>query len=88
VNAGKLYKADGEEFIVDVNYQLHKRTGANWSGELVPKEYKRLSESEAYVIELADGHRCRCSLRRRTNRAVSGVPPLYHYHFSGWVLLK
>ncbi len=82
--AGKLYKrGSGEEFVADVNYKFHDRSELGWWGELVLSEYKRVSDGVGYVIELEDGRKGSCSLRKRVNRAVSGVPPLYHYHFRG-----
>jgi len=82
--AGKLYKLGSDEkFVAGVNYQLHDESKVGWWGELVLTEYKRVSDGTGYVIELEDGRRGSCSLRKRVNRAVSGVPPLYHYHFRG-----
>ena len=80
---GKLYKLGSEEFIAGIDYQLYNKSETNWSGELVLTEYKRLNDNDRYVIELEDGRRGRCFLRKRVNRAVSGTPPLYHYHFKG-----
>ena len=48
----------------------------------------RLSDGDGYVIELLDGRRGWCSLKKRVNRAVHGIPPLYHYHFRGHGMLK
>jgi hypothetical protein len=79
---GKLYTS-GNEYIVDVSLRFHDSSEASWWGELVPMEYKPISNGDAYVIELKDGRRGRCSLRKLVNRAVVGVPPLYHYGFRG-----
>ncbi len=84
MTAGKLYKlGSGEEFIANVNYQFHDESETRWWGELMLTEYKRVGDGAGYIIELEDGRRGSCSLRKRVNRAVSGVPPLYHYHFKG-----
>ena len=80
---GKLYRLDNNEVIVEVEYQFHDDSPSNWWGELVPKEYRRFTDGEGYFIELEDGRRGRCSLRKRVNRAVSGTPPLYYYYFRG-----
>ena len=80
---GKLYRMDSGEIIVEVEYQFYDETPSHWWGELVPKEYRRFTDGEGYVIEVADGRRGRCSLRKRVNRAVSGTPPLYYYYFRG-----
>jgi uncharacterized protein YwgA len=83
VDIGKLYRLGGDEFIVKVDYQFHDESPVSWWGELVPKEYRRLSDGDGYIIELEDGRKGRCSLRKRVNRAVIGTPPLYHYQFKG-----
>ncbi len=84
MTAGRLYKlGSGEEFIANVNYRFHDESETGWWGELMLTEYKRVGDGAGYVIELEDGRRGSCSLRKRVNRAVSGVPPLYHYHFKG-----
>ena len=83
MSAGKLYRARDEKFIVDVDYQFHEKSEASWWGELVPKEYRLISDGDGYMIELQDGRRGSCSLIKRVNRAVSEVPPLYWYYFRG-----
>ena len=82
MSTGKLYKPENK-FIAEVEFKLFIETDDNWTGEFVLMEYKRLQDGDGYIIELEDGRRGRCSLRRRTNRAVSSVPPLFHYHFKG-----
>jgi len=88
VSAGKLYKSRGGEFIANVDYQFHDDSKTNWWGELVLTEYRAISDGNNYAIELQDGRRGRCSLRKRVNRAVTGLPPRYHFHFRGHGLLK
>ena len=82
MDIGKLYSGAGE-FIVAVKYQLYAEALTSWWGELVPTEYRRMNDGDGYLIELEDGRRGRCSLRKRINRAVSGTPPLYHFQFMG-----
>ena len=84
---GKLYKAS-DEFIVNVNYQFHDDSESGWWGELVPTEYRRFGDGDDYVIELEDGRKGRCSLKKRVNLATSSVPPIYHYYFRGLGILK
>jgi len=81
LNRGKLYSSRDNKFIVDVNYKLYDESESSWRGELVPMEYKPISDGEGYVIEFQNGTRGRCSLKKKVNRAVSGVPPLYYYYF-------
>ena len=71
---GKLYSFGGKEAIVRVDYRFYDESPASWWGELVPKEYRRLSDGDGYLIELEDGRRGRCSLRKRVNRAVAAPP--------------
>ena len=85
---GKLYKSGNGEFVANVDYYFYDKSEMGWWGELVLTEYKRPDESASYVIELEDGRRGKCSLRKRVNRAVSGVPPLYRYQFRGRGRLK
>jgi len=82
VNKGKLCNSSGK-FIVNVDYQFHDKSEVGWWGELLLTEYKRLNDDDRYVIELQDGRKGQCSLRKRVNRATSGVPPLYRYQFRG-----
>jgi len=81
---GKLYKlGSGEEFIANVSYHLLDESRSTWWGELVLTEYQRINDGAGYLIELEDGRKGSCTLRKRVNRAVSGIPPLYRYHFKG-----
>ena len=84
---GKLYEFGGE-FIVDVNYRFIDHSESNWWGELFSVDQKQIKDGEGYEIELSDGRRGRCSLRRRINRAVSGVLTVYYYYFRGHGALK
>ena len=85
---GKLYSANGEQFVADIDYQLQNESKTSWWGELTLTQYSRLSEGGGYVIELEDERKGRCYLKKRVNRAVTGVPPRYIYHFSGTGPLK
>ena len=80
---GKLYTSSDEQFVANVNYQLQIASATNWWGELSLIEYGRITGGEAYIIELEDNRRGRCYLKKRVNRAVSGIPPRYIYHFTG-----
>lgn len=88
MNAGKLYKSINNQFVSDVNYQMHDETETSWWGELTFIASTRISDGDGYVIELDDGRQGRCRLKKRVNRAVSGVPPRYVYHFSGTSALE
>ena len=83
MDIGKLYHLEDGKLIVKVDYRFYDESPLNWWGELVPREYRRLEDGDGYVLELDDGRKGRCTLRKRVNRAVSGTPPLYHYQFKG-----
>ena len=79
---GKLYQSLNDEFIAEVNYQFQHEESQRWWGELTLVEYVRVKDGSGYVIELEDGRKSRCSLKKRVNRAVTSLPPRYVYHFS------
>ena len=79
---GRLHSYD-EEFTVDVDYILHERSEQGWWGELTLTEYRRLRDGDGYLITLEDGRSGRCFLKKRVNKAVHGLLPLYCYHFRG-----
>ena len=79
---GKLYSYD-DEFTIEVDYILHERSEQGWWGELTLTEYRRLSDGDGYLIILNDGRKGRCFLKKRINKAVHGLLPLYCYHFRG-----
>jgi hypothetical protein len=79
---GKLSSYDGI-LIVEVDYKLHDSSDQGWWGELVPTEYHRLKDGDGYIIEFENGLRGRCFLKKKVNRAVYGLSPLFCYHFRG-----
>ena len=88
MNIGKLYGPRGEKFEVGIEYKFYDDSPTNWWGEFVTNEYKPLRDGEGYIIELEDGRKGKCSIRKRTNRATTGIPTLYYYYFRGSSLLK
>ena len=85
---GKLYQSSDEKLLSEVNYQFQHESLRGWWGELILLEYMRIKDGSGYILELEDQRRGRCSLNKRVNRAVSGVPPRYMYHFAGTGPLK
>jgi hypothetical protein len=79
---GKLYHSFDDQFIANVNYQLQHTEDSRWWGELTLVEYKQVKDG-SYTLELEDGKRTRCALKKRINRAVTSLPPRYVYHVSG-----
>ena len=88
MDVGKLYRSNDEHFVANVEYQLQNKAPENWWGELILMEYGRISDGGWYVIELEDKRKGTCYLKKRVNRAVSGLPPRYVYHFSGTSLMR
>ncbi len=85
---GKIYKVGNKQAITTVKYQLHEEfteggSLERWWGELTFMEKVNIDNSDRYTIELDDKRKGRCSLRRRTNKAVLGVPPRFFYLFQG-----
>jgi len=83
VSIGKLYRSSDNQFVAGVNYQFHDESATSWWGELTLTDYVRIDDRERYLIELEDMRKGKCHLRKRVNRAVSGVPPRYVYQFNG-----
>ncbi len=88
MGVGKLYRSKDKEFSADVNYQLLDNSATNWWGEFTLAEYMRISDGDGYMIELEDGRKGKCTLKKNVNKAVIGVPPLYYYRFKGRSRLK
>lgn len=80
---GKLYRSSDESFIAVINYQFQHEAANRWWGELTLVDYVRVKDGSGYLLELEDGRRGRCALKKRVNRAVTSLPPRYVYHFSG-----
>jgi len=85
VDTGKLYRYVDDQFIANIDYKLfHHEAATNWWGEISLTNSVPLEEGDRYVIELEDKRRSKCYLKKRVNRAVSGVPPCYIYHVTGF----
>jgi hypothetical protein len=83
VATGRLYQSSDEKLIAVVNYQFQHESETRWWGELILVDYVRIKDGSGYLLELDDGRRAKCSLKKRVNRAVTSLPPRYVYHFSG-----
>jgi len=89
VSIGKLYRLSDNQFLAKVNYQLFNHEAAtNWWGELTLIDNIRLSDGDRFLIELEDKRKSQCHLKKRVNRAVSGIPPRYIYHITGFSPLE
>ena len=80
---GRLYQSRDEKLIAGVNYQFQHEEEHRWWGELTLVDFVRIKDGSGYLLELEDGRRGKCALKKRVNRAVTSLPPRYIYHFSG-----
>ena len=85
---GKLYRVSDNAFITEVNYKFQDESETGWWGELTLTDYKRINDNDVHIIELDDMRRGRCRLKKRVNRAVSGIPTRYVYQFTSMGALK
>jgi hypothetical protein len=83
VPTGKLYNSLNNELIANVNYNFKEQDDHQWWGELTTIEYTQVKDGGCYLIELEDGKKSHCALKKRVNRAVTSLPPRYVFHFSG-----
>ena len=83
MDKGRLCPNGDENAKIDINYRLNIDAKWGWRGEFVLKEYIRLGEGDDYVIELGDGRKGACSIRKKVNKAVRVGPPHYYYSFRG-----
>jgi len=79
---GKLYNYDGQ-FLASVDYKCYDERPHNWWGELTLTEFMRLKDGDGYIIILEDGRRGNCFLKKKVNKAVHGLSPLFCYVFKG-----
>jgi len=85
---GNLYRGAETEPFVSVKYSLlvdvSKSTGNHtWSGECILTRKDVIREGEMLSIELDSGHRGNCSLRKKVNKAVMGLPVRFFYQITG-----
>ena len=82
---GKLYRLIDNKLVAKINYQLFRHEAAtNWWGELTLIDNVLLNDGDQFTIEIEDNRKSRCHLKKRVNRAVSGIPPRYIYHVTGF----
>jgi hypothetical protein len=89
VGTGKLYRFGYNQFLTEVKYHVFEHPAAtNWWGELVPMQSVSLNEGELFALEFEDHRRSQCHLQKKVNRAVSGFPPRYVYHVTGFSAIE
>ncbi len=80
---GKLYRLSDNQLVTNVNYQLHEESITSWWGELTLDDHVRIGDGDEYMIELEHERKGKCRLKKRVNRAVTGIPSRYIYRFTG-----
>ncbi len=88
---GTLYREFEEQPVSAVSYQLQEESASEvvrWWGEFTFVDNVNIGESAHCVIELEDGRRGRCHIRKLINRVIRGVPPRFVYHFTGTDTLR
>ena len=85
---GKLYNVHDEQLLAEVDYKCYNESEVGWWGELTLTEFQRLKDGDGYIIEMIDGRHGTCTLKKKVNRAVQGLLPLYCYNFRGNGLLE
>lgn len=83
VGMGKLYYPGNSQTGVSIQYRFYAAPAAGWRGEFVLKEYRRFEDGDGYIIELEDGRRGACYIRKIVNRVIAAVPPTFSYYFRG-----
>jgi hypothetical protein len=82
---GKLYSGADNKFLTDINYKIYEKGDlTRWAGELIIGSSHRIDEKEIYMIELENGHKSLCHLKKKVNRVINGLPPRYVYHVTGF----
>ncbi len=83
---GKLYRLGEGEVLASVHYHILKTSSAyssSWSGEVTLREEVDIGEGGSFIIELEDGLKGKCRLKKLVNRATTYVPRRFVYRLSG-----
>jgi hypothetical protein len=80
---GKIHFQGDKQGAVGVKYRFYVESPAGWRGEFTPQKHRRFIDGEGYTIELEDGRRGTCYIRKMVNRVMPTVPPVYSYYFRG-----
>ena len=83
MSIGKLYPIGDEQRVIGIDYRLIGEDTTKWWGDFVSTVYSHINDKVRYVIELADGRRGTCAIRKQVGRAATGTPTRYRYSFKG-----
>lgn len=88
---GKFYLVGSEQFISDIDYRLYQDLDAEpprWWGEFYLDRGIKINEEEGYIMELEDGCKGRCFVKKLVNRVLPGIPAKSVYRVNGIGTLK
>ena len=80
---GKIHFLGEKQEPVEIKYRFYTESKAGWRGEFTPQDHRRFIDGDGYIIELDDGRRGDCYIRKIVNRVMPTVPPIYAYYFRG-----
>jgi hypothetical protein len=83
---GKLFQVGSEQLVSDIDYKLYQDLAVEatrWWGEFSLVIRIKINEDDGYIMELEDGHKGRCYVKRLVNRVLSGIPARYVYRANG-----
>jgi len=82
---GKLYRSGSEKLVSAIDYKIYEdltTEPARWWGEFYLDTNMNIKEDNGYVVELEDGRRGRCYVKRLSNRVLRGIPSRYMYRLT------
>lgn len=80
---GKIHFPANKQKAVEIKYRFYVESPAGWRGEFIPQDHRRFIDGDGYIIELEDGRRGECYIKKIVNRVMPTVPPIYNYYFRG-----
>jgi hypothetical protein len=88
---GKLYRIGSEQLVSDVDYRLYQDLTIEperWWGEFYLDRIIKINEKDGYIMELEDGCKGRCFVKKLVNRVLPGIPARNVYRVNGMGPLK
>jgi len=88
---GKLYRIGSEQLVSDVDYRLYQDLTIEperWWGEFYLDRSIKINEKDGYIMELEDGCKGRCFVKKLVNRVLPGIPARNVYRANGISSLK
>jgi hypothetical protein len=83
LSIGKIYPLGNENAVFGIDYRLVGDTGTRWWGDFISTDYRNINDKIRYIIELEDGRKGLCAIRKEVGRAATGTPTRYRYSFKG-----